>query len=302
MPKSSNPLNLAVSALLAVMAMPILFIGLVGLFTAGEIWWVFGLMAAGGGLMIAGAIQNVGKWKKAVAEEEATTRAMLEAVGAPQVSRAAPGEIPAASPRAVPAAAPAGPETARNGAHEIARSAAASPGRPTEPVLAHWRYDPSEWSAYAHREATFRGREALGVGVGVAVLGTLFGGIWEGDWGGGFAVAAVIGGVIGGIRWAMAHAARASNLSTPAGEVIISPNAILLNGRYEVLQDDNFRFGGVRYVETERPPILEFTVTWATRSGRTNEQYRVPVPAGREDEARALVDTFRRIHAGVLAG
>ena len=273
MPKSSNPINVAVSALLAVMAVPIMILGIVGLFSGGEIWWLFGLLAASGGLMIVGAIQGVLRWKKAVAEEEATTRAMLQAVGASPAYETSP----AASP-------------------------AASHGRLPEPVLAHWRYDPAEWSAYANREAAYRGREAFRLGLGVTALGTVLLGFSEGDWAGGLAVSAVIGGIIGVGRWAMARSARASNLSVPAGEVIIAPNAILLNGRYEVLQDHHFRFGGVRYVETERPPILEFTVTWPTRGGRTNEQYRVPVPTGREDEARALVDTFRRIHAEVLAG
>jgi hypothetical protein len=90
----------------------------------------------------------------------------------------------------------------------------------------------------------------------------------------------------------VARSAHRGNLAAPRGDVIIAPDAILMNGRYHVLQDENFTFGGVRYLEDERPPILEFTVTWATRSGRTNEQYRVPVPRGREDEARALAAAF----------
>jgi hypothetical protein len=301
MPKSSNPLNLAVSALLVMMAVPITIVGVVGLFTAGEIWWVFGLMAASGGMMAASAVQNVFKWKKAVAEEEATTRAMLEATQPPAIAPTV-DDRPHLRPAVDDHPHPSIPGSIAAPAPAFVSAPAAEAGRLPGPVLAHWRYDPAEWSAYTEREAAYRTREAIWVGVGMAALGTVILGWSEGDWGMGFAVSASIAALVAALRWGMARSARASNLSVPGGEVIIAPNAILLNGRYEVLQDHNFRFGGVRYLETERPPILEFTVTWATRGGRTNEQYRVPVPAGREDEARALVDTFRGLHAGALAG
>jgi len=298
MPKSSNPLNLAVAALLAVMAVPCMILGVVGLFTAGEIAWVFGLLAAGGAMMIAGAIQSVIRWRKAVAEEEATTYAMIQAINASRAAEESRTFQPSeASPGVLPDAAPF---IASAGASAV--GSAAARGRMPEPVLAHWTYEPAEWAAYAQREAAYRTREAIGVGAGVAALGTLFVGLTEGDWGLGFAISAAVGGIIGLGRWGMARSARASNLAGPSGEVIIAPNAILLNGRYEVLQDHHFHFGGVRYVEDERPPLLEFTVTWKTGNGPTNEQYRVPVPSGREDEAHALVDTFRRIHSGALAG
>jgi|GEM_PF-1782774 len=302
MPKSSHPLNLAVSGLLMAMAIPITILGVAGLFTAGEIWWVFGLLAASGGMLAIGAVQGVLRWKKALVEEEATTRAMLQAT---QTSAGA--SMP--DDRAHPIAPCSTSTIAASGAFDASATAIRPPAAPvaetrrmTGPVLAHWRYGADEWAAYTRREATYRGREAFWVGLGVAVMGTGVIGISEGDWGGGFAISAAVGAIIGVGRWMVARSARASNLAAPGGEVIIAPNALLLNGRYEVLQDHHFTFGGVRYVETETPPILEFTVTWPTRGGRTNEQYRVPVPAGREDEARALVDTFRGLHAGALAG
>ncbi|HEX8694164.1 MAG TPA: hypothetical protein VF746_17210 [Longimicrobium sp.] len=236
-----------------------LALGAAGAFADSEIWWVFALLGLSGVLMVYGGVTGIARWRRAVRAEAENTRAMLGAVSA------VPGD---------------------------------TTGLPA-PVLAHWTYEPGEWTAYAAREVAFRRREAAWVGLGVVALGTLLLGWTEGDWALAFGVSLVIGAAIGVGRWLVARSAHRSNLAAPRGDVIISPNAILMNGRYHVLQDENFTFGGVRYLEDERPPILEFTVTWPTRSGRTNEQYRVPVPRGREDEARALAAAFE--HERLLA-
>ena len=95
--------------------------------------------------------------------------------------------------------------------------------------------------------------------------------------------------LVGGVL--MAKGDHQANVSGP-GEAIITPSAILLNGRYHVLRNDTYRFHGVRFDEAATPPQLEFTIGWSTRSGPTRDNIRIPVPAGRQEEARKVVAAF----------
>ena len=85
--------------------------------------------------------------------------------------------------------------------------------------------------------------------------------------------------------------AHKSNVSGP-GEAIITPSAVLINGRYHVLSNETYRLEGVRFDEAAHPPQLDFTVAWSTRSGPASDHLRIPVPAGRAEEAREVVAAF----------
>ncbi|HEX2093558.1 MAG TPA: hypothetical protein VHG28_14220 [Longimicrobiaceae bacterium] len=257
MPSSSNPLNLVSAALLIFCGFLTAPLGIIGTFSdTGEIRWVFILMAGAGLLLLRGGVQAILDWRRATREEEAHQAALYAGVGA------------------VP---PAGE----------------APGDPGAKVLAHWTYAPEEWREYTGREYRFRKREAFWLGMGVTALGTVFLMMARPvSLPFALALAALIGAIFGGGKLLIAKNAREANAATGSGEVIISPWAVLLNGRYHVLQDGRFHFGGVRYVPDETPPLLEFTVLWNTRKGTTNDQVRVPVPRGREEEARALAASF----------
>jgi hypothetical protein len=178
------------------------------------------------------------------------------------------------------------------------RQAVASGGSLSGGVLAHWVYDAEEWAAYTKREASFRRRQAAVLALGTLVIVTLGGIVAAGDPAAGFGIGCVVAALVGVARWIRAAVANRANRSAALPEVVIGSSCILFNGRYQVLRDHQYNFGGVRLLENERPPILEFTVTWKTRRGTSNEQIRVPVPRGHEDEARALLDRFPRADAG----
>ena len=171
------------------------------------------------------------------------------------------------------------------------RDAAASVLPSGEPVLAHWTYGAGEWKTYMAAEWKRR--------------------LWEG---------AFLGGLMMVIAWTVfrnqpgvnvlwvalgaglffflvplvrAAVARQTDPSRPA-EAIITPTAVLLNGRYHVLDDERIRFGGVRCTELGKAPVLEFTLRWRTRGGMAGEHLRVPIPAGREAEAAEVVRAFER--------
>jgi hypothetical protein len=160
-----------------------------------------------------------------------------------------------------------------------------------EPVLAHWVYEPGEWGAYTAVEVKRRTREWVGVAVTIFLVG-LVSGSGGGDEGRAMIAAGAMVAVMilaGGML--MAKGDHQANVSGP-GEAIITPSAILLNGRYHVLRNDTYSFHGARFDDAAHPPQLEFTIGWSTRSGPTRDNIRIPVPAGREEEAREVVAAF----------
>jgi len=173
-------------------------------------------------------------------------------------------------------------------AHQQAIRATVGP-RPA--VLAHWVYQPGEWSSYTGVEVKRRTGEWIGVGIAVLVVGFVSS-TGGGDEGRAMLASAVFVAVIivaGGLL--MTKHAHRSNVSGP-GEAIITPSAVLINGRYHVLSNETYRLEGVRFDEAAHPPQLDFVVGWSTRSGPARDHLRVPVPAGREAEARQVAAGF----------
>ena len=300
MPSSANPLNLLTSAILCFCGMMSGVLGAAGLFGGGgEIWWVFLALLAASGMMFWAAVANVVGWLRATRRVAATRQAMLQAAYAP--APALPGAA-ASSPVEIPAHAAPAPARAPAPAPAAAMAPVPARARSTGPVMAHWTYEPAEWEAYNEREVRYRTSEALWLAVGITIVGTLLMGWSEGQWWLGLGLSAAVGALFGGIRLAVARSAHARNRAAGYGEVIIGPDAVLMNGRYHTLHDGRIWLGGVRCLDGEHPPILEFTVEWKTRGGITNEQVRVPVPRGREDEARAVAEALHRAHPPALPG
>lgn len=257
---SSHPLNAVSAALVLCMSPILLLLGIVGsLAETGEMRIVFIMMTVGGLGMLIGGIQMLVKFRRAVVEETAHQNAM----------RATVGPRPAAlAKEPVPHALPSG-----------------------EPVLAHWVYQPGEWTAYTGVEVKRRTGEWVGVAITVFIVGLVSGsGGGEEGWtmiGAATMVAVMV--LVGGVL--MAKGDQRANVSGP-GEAIITPTAILLNGRYHVLRNDTYHLHRARFDEAAHPPQLEFTIGWSTRSGPTRDNIRIPVPAGREEEARKVIAAF----------
>jgi hypothetical protein len=260
MVNSSHPMNAVSAALVLSMSPILLLLGIVGTFAeTGQMRIVFLVMAAGGLMMLIGGIRMLVKWRRAVAEETAHQNDIRATVG----------------PR--PAALPQEPQPS-----------ALTSG---EPVLAHWVYEPGEWNAYTRGEVKRRMGEWIVVAVILMIVG-LVSSSGGGEEGRTMLFAATLVAVmilVGGML--MAKGDHQANVSGP-GEAIITPSAILLNGRYHVLRNDTYSFGGVRFDEAATPPQLEFTIGWSTRRGPAGDRIRIPVPAGRAEEARKVVAAF----------
>jgi hypothetical protein len=252
---SSSPLNAVAAALVLWAALITLPLGVVGaLSDTGPMRMVFVLMAASGAAMLYGGVKMWRQWRRAVVIEREHQAAIREAVGAPPVEAGAP-TLPAAG------------------------LAVRSHGT----VLARWTYAADEWREFTRAEWKRRTIEAGAVGGLLLLVGYC-----SGRGGGDEGVAVMTAVAVGGGLLARAHFARQANQSTP-GEAIITPTAVVLNGKYHVLRNETYSFQGVRYDLGAKPPLLEFSISWRTRQGQTGEKIRVPVPAGREAEAREVV-------------
>ena len=169
-------------------------------------------------------------------------------------------------------------------------------------VLARWTYGREEWDAWTAREYAHRSREAWGFGVVAGLIGVAI------ALGRGLPMLMVAGagavmyaaGVLGWRGWAAKM--RRRNQGVGQRSVTIAANAVLVDGRREFLCDANTRVTAVRYLEDERQPVLTITILYP---GRVLHEYtaRIPVPRGREAEARELVDRFAtgRWHGAPLA-
>lgn len=257
---SSSPLNAAAALLVLWGAVITLPLGVVGaLSDTGPMRMVFVAMAAGGAGMLYGGVKMWKRWRLAVVVEREHQVAIREAVGAAPREPGAP-TLPAAD------------------------LAVRSHGT----VLARWTYTAAEWRAYTQAEWKHRRLEAIVVGVLLLLVGYCAG-RGGGDEGeammaaAGLVAVAITGGLLG-----RAYLARKANEAAP-GEAVITPTAVMLNGKYHVLSNETYSFQGVRYDTEARPPLLEFSIGWSTRGGGSGEKIRVPVPAGREAEAREVV-------------
>lgn len=295
MPNSSNPLNVLAGGLVAFFGVFVMATGaavLLGDSDLGPTRPFYYLAAFSGAAMVIGGVQMIVSQRRAMRAETKHREAIRDAIGpAPSFPDEPPPSSIAPSPAApVRIAMPAAP--AQTAAESVAPAASAPGILPSgEPVLARWTYADDEWRKYTAAEWKRQVLVALFVGVGLTVVGwTVFRGEVE-ELGFGFLIwyaLLITGGLI-----AVAAVAHRANRSAP-GEAIITPTAVMLNGKYHVLSDGRLSFGGVRLTELGTVPVLEFTVSAPTRGGRVPEQVRVPVPRGREAEACQIVAVFER--------
>lgn len=269
---SSHPMNALAAGLVLLMSPIPLFLGAVGAFAeTGEMRIVFIVMFLCGVVLLFSGIRMIRQFLRAEKTEAAHQKAMREAAGPAPAAPGAPSPAPA--PRQMPSG---------------------------EPVLAHWTYEAGEWGAYTQGESKRKKTEAIVLGVAVFLVSVLIGG--KGEEGEAMMQAGAMVGIMlvaGGLL--LNRSSEQANRSGP-GEAIISPSAILLNGQYHVLRNETYRFEGVRYEQHSQPPVLEFKVAWSTRHGPSSERVRIPVPAGREEEAREVVAAFERGWAVQLPG
>ena len=86
----------------------------------------------------------------------------------------------------------------------------------------------------------------------------------------------------------LAPRARYSKLKNSEAKVLISEKGVIVGRMFHLWVKLGARLDQVVLVTNEYPPILEFHYSMPTRNGRQEEVARVPVPAGKMDEAERV--------------
>jgi hypothetical protein len=194
-------------------------------------------------------------------------------------------------------------------------------------VLAHWRYDPGEWNTDAraqYRKDLRHGLIAGGVGAGFSggllLLITIYIGLTSSDPATQFPqllprmlplcvqIAAIFGVpmLVIGLITAVVRYRQGGGGGEQAPEVFITRSGVSLNGHVYSWSMPGVRLEGVSY-ETGTPDRLDFHLRSGARNVsavyvgasvykvRADSEFSVPVPPGREAEARRVVDELSPI-------
>jgi hypothetical protein len=163
-----------------------------------------------------------------------------------------------------------------------------------EHVVARWTYSPEEWRRYTEAERKRQGGWRLGLFLVIAFFIYLFSGIiWIGDHEHGptvflimTGVAAVVG-LAAFLSWAIPYRRNLRRV----GEAVISARGLLLNGVFHEWMAKGASLDSVVW-KKGKPPCLEFSYTYPGQRNRATSTVYVPVPEGREEEARRVVSYF----------
>jgi hypothetical protein len=167
-------------------------------------------------------------------------------------------------------------------------------------VLANWSYAPDEWAAYVAREREAQkrdGRIFMTVMAPVVGMAGFANGIplWAAAL---ITVGTWIVGVLAYPR-SMGMTRQLEPGDVPPSATLAS-NAVIFHGRRLYLRDDDSHIRRVRYVEGDAPHLL---VIIHTSVGHGRSEIRIPVPRGREEEARLVAAHFpRRVPAAAPVG
>jgi hypothetical protein len=172
------------------------------------------------------------------------------------------------------------------------------PAMPRDAVLGEWTLEPYEWLAFTNQEADRKLRGAFGNALIGAVGGAMATYVVVADRRYTIAGAALV--AIAAVVGTFIAARRTRRRAPRAGAaVVVRRNSVEIDGAVEVLRDGEWWLSGAKLRDDLPLPILELTTkrTRYERNGsrRTHEQVvRVPVPRGREADARRIADELRR--------
>ena len=161
--------------------------------------------------------------------------------------------------------------------------------------LAHWKYDPSEWQIYAEKEYTREKRDKRSLFYLVAaiclVVGVVFS-LTHRDAGWvileGLGILLVLIAIVAFTTTRYNYWMNKKYL----GEAYISPDGVYLNRQLHLWRGWGASLDGVSYNEEEK--FLAFRYSTPNRNGRSDYTLRVPVPSGKEPEARRVLASFQK--------
>jgi hypothetical protein len=163
-----------------------------------------------------------------------------------------------------------------------------------ENMLADWKYTLDEWQVYTEEEhrRDLKGKWGLWgfIGAIAVVVGIIFALVTPDA---GIITFFTIVGLMAllAIVVAITTTVDYQRNKKRVGEVRIASDGLYINGVFHYWKAIGTRLEGVVYHEADRP-YIEFSYSAPSRQGRDYHAARVPVPTGKEDEAKKVVAYF----------
>ncbi len=155
-------------------------------------------------------------------------------------------------------------------------------------ILARWEYTPEQWQQFIRWEKSERKMEIIITMILVILFGTFILRLSrEAPWFAAIGVSLIIAILYGAISYAVAL--NAIKLKSKKATVVITTDAVLVNGHYNRLNGENLWFEKVEMKKADQFSYLEFVTGSTIRTGKTTHELRIPVPHDQEIEAAALV-------------
>ena len=164
-----------------------------------------------------------------------------------------------------------------------------------ENLLTHWKYDPVEWQAYAEKEYVTEKRDKRNLFYLVAVISLVVGvGFTIAHPDVGWVLLGVFGGLLVFIAILVLFSTRYNYRMNKKylGEAYITPDGVYLNRQLHLWRGWGASLDAFSYNEEDK--FLAFQYSTPNRTGRVDITVRVPVPAGKEQEARQILASFQK--------
>lgn len=154
-------------------------------------------------------------------------------------------------------------------------------------VVASWSVGADDWRRFNRDDLRERAPVAFGMGLGLAVLGSLMLAASRGvSLAFAFLFCAAFGSGIALLWLAWITRARWQ----PPPRIRVMRDAVYVGAVRHTLRSGHHRLDAAR-LDPGEPEVLVFTVSWDTRGGRQHDDVRVPVPAAhRADALRAVAE------------
>lgn len=157
-------------------------------------------------------------------------------------------------------------------------------------ILASWVYKLSEWNEFMKWETQKRRRDTILEAVLLTIACVILIRFAKNeDWTVALTLSIAFGIFYGLMKYfLMMQSIKLNRQKQP--EVIITTEAIVVNGRMNRFYGNNLWLGKVEVKEVEAFNILEVTYCWGTRRGKSFDEIRVPIPKGSLKEAIKVQD------------
>lgn len=164
-------------------------------------------------------------------------------------------------------------------------------------LLACWNYSLPEWEAFMRLETKSLRERLLIQSLLIVVLGTVVVLFSTNASLLGAAAASIFTGAVYGLLKYNFHVHSIHHKGPGNPVVLILPDALIINGHYNALKGENLWFENAVIKKEKQCSVLEITYGWSTRRGNTNDEIRVPVPPGKENEAVRIVKELKSRHS-----